>query len=45
VNVAAYYAPQPTPGEPSRLKASVCGPARLNAESLDRQKRVAAIDL
>jgi hypothetical protein len=26
---------QPTPGKPSQLKASVCGPARLNAESLD----------
>ena len=24
---------QPTPGKPSQLKASVCGPARLNAES------------
>jgi hypothetical protein len=28
---------QPTPGKPSPLKASVCGPARLNAESLDNR--------
>jgi hypothetical protein len=25
---------QPTPGKPSQLKASVCGPARLNADPL-----------